>query len=653
MTASLSDACESPTDPAATSVFRRALAAGELESCGRQLADRELPDDDRATLYCRLGEKFFYRGDRNAAVDCARAAFDLRPGHEPIADFCAWLFSNCEQHQNAAEAYERLLQCRPGWAAGHRHASGSLAVAGEIDRAIVHAERACEIEPGSFEFAVHTGCLLASAGRHADALGYLTNAAEIEPDDAAVLRHLSAAAFALDEAENAVALALRAHALAPADRGTALHAAELLLRSNRFDEAAEIVTAALAVEPQDAAACRQLSAAQMLRGRPEDALDAIDRALRLAPATAEYHVHRGNLLYRLSRFDEAAEAFDRAAALDPENQAARRSQLTVYFDSGRFREALAVGGELIRAAPDNEEYAQAVLQVLNRRLEILDGDYLVVGERRSRPPRALRPQPDFFAALRTQWRVVHALIIRETRTRFGDSTLGYGWALLEPILHILMLSLVFAVLMHGRPPIGTQFFIFYYTGIIPYHLFVHTSSSMTFAVSANGSLLQLPLVSTFDVILARGLVELVTDLLVAVILLAGFGALGQAVLPNDFVGVSGAIATVWLLGCGCGFINAVINAFFKSWDKIWAQLTRILYFCSGIFYVPGMMPDWIRDILAWNPVLHAVDWFRASFFTDYQPHWLDRSYLAAVAILSLLVGLGLERGLRRRLHEPL
>jgi len=56
---------------------------------------------------------------------------------------------------------------------------------------------------------------------------------------------------------------------------------------------------------------------------------------------------------------------------------------------------------------------------------------------------------------------------------------------------------------------------------------------------------------------------------------------------------------------------------------------------TGIFYVPGMMPDWIRDMLAWNPVLQGVDWFRASFFGDYVPHWLDRSYLAAVAGLVL------------------
>jgi ABC-type polysaccharide/polyol phosphate export permease/Flp pilus assembly protein TadD len=575
------------------------------------------------------------------------------PATRGVADFCAWLFSNCEHHEEAAAAYERLIECRPGWGAGHRHASGSFAAVGDIDRAIQHAARASEIEPNSPEFAIHAGCLLASIGLHRDAIGYFSRAAEIEPDDADVLRQLSSAALAVDDHQLALDLALHAHALAPADRAAMHHATELLLRCERCDEAVEIISAALAVDDKDVIGYRLLSSAEMIRGRPEAALAAIDRAVAVAPLHAEYHLHRGNLLYRLARFEEAADAFDQAAALDPENPAPKRSQLTVYFDSGRFREALAIGGELIRTAPDNEEYAQAVLQVLNRRFDTLDGDYVVLGERPAARIRAPRVEPGWWSSLQTQWRVIHALIIRETRTRFGDSSLGYGWALLEPILHILVLSLVFAVLMRGRPPIGTQFFIFYYTGIIPYHIFVHTSSSMTYAVTANGSLLQLPVVGAFDVILARGLLELVTDILVAVILLAGFGAVGLGSLPHNFAGVSGAVATVWLLGCGFGFVNAVVNAFFKSWDKIWAQLTRVLYFCSGIFYVPGMMPDWIRDTLAWNPVLQAVDWFRAGFFADYVPHWLDRSYLTAVAGLVLLAGLALERGLRRQLYEPL
>ena len=71
--------------------------------------------------------------------------------------------------------------------------------------------------------------------------------------------------------------------------------------------------------------------------------------------------------------------------------------------------------------------------------------------------------------------------------------------LLEPILHITLLSVVFSLMMEGRPPIGAHFFIFYFTGLIPYLMFVHTSSAMSHAITNNGALLQLPSITTFDV----------------------------------------------------------------------------------------------------------------------------------------------------------
>jgi ABC-type polysaccharide/polyol phosphate export permease/Flp pilus assembly protein TadD len=635
------------------SAISAASAEGDLDTCRFYLGRRDLPVDERAWIYCQLSETLYHKGNRDVAVECARNAFELQPEKEEIANLCAWVFSNCGEHEDAAAAYEQLLAIRPNWAAGHRHASGSFASAGHLDRAISHGRKASDLDPYSFEFAFHAACMLEDVGQPAQAVNYLLRASAIDPADATVLRHLSATLFSLEQSEQAVALALRALALAPSDRLNALHATELMLRTNRFEEAAGIILEIVDTHKEDPVALRLLSATQMLRGLFDDALAAIDRALALSPEMAEYHLHRANLLYRLGGFDEAAEAFGRAAALDPSNPDAKRSQLTVYFDSGRFIEALAIGGELIRTSPDNQEYARVVLQVLHRRFETLDGDYVVLNERPYHPRREPRARPTGFAALQTQLRVIYALMIRETRTRLADSKLGYGWALLEPVLHILMLSLVFAVMMRGRPPIGDKFFIFYYTGIIPYHLFVHTSSSMTNAVTSSAPLLQLPLVSTLDVIMARGLVEILTDIMVAIILLAGFFAVGRGLLPHDLPALSASVVAISLFGCGIGCINAVINAFFKSWDRIWAQLTRTLYFCSGIFYVPGMMPDWIREILAWNPILHAVDWFRSSFFPEYEPHWLDRSYLAIVAAVSVAVGLCLERRLRRHLYEPL
>jgi len=138
-----------------------------------------------------------------------------------------------------------------------------------------------------------------------------------------------------------------------------------------------------------------------------------------------------------------------------------------------------------------------------------------------------------------------------------------------------------------------------------------------------------------------------------VVLLIGFGAVGMAAMPDDLWSPAIALLVTAAFGYGCGYVNAVLTVFFRSWDKVWGQVTRVLYFISGIFYVPGMMPDWARESLAWNPLLHAIDWFRAGFFASYQPHWLDRSYLVILAILALLGGFTVERAFRRKLSAPL
>jgi capsular polysaccharide transport system permease protein len=616
---------------------------------------------------CSLAEALFHRGRRDEAVECCRRAVPGVGSDTAMLRICAWVFSNCRCHDEAIAAYRRLIELCPEGIEFHRHASGSLAAIGRIDEAIADGEKASDLARQNPEFALHVGILLRNARRYAEAAGYLGRAVALEPDNAHALCDLADACHALGDSDEAVALALRAGALTRGDTRIAIHAAELLMRCGWTDEAAELLHsaptaaggtgAAAGTDAGDHRLFRVLSAAEMMRGRLEAALEAVDRALAGAPDVAEYHIHRGHLLWRLGDRSGAALALDRAAALDPASRDVKRAQMSLYLAAGLASEATAVGGELLHRFPDDQISAEAVLHLLNHRLDSIDGEYVVLNDGTGRAARSQilppGPPPGWGERMRCQRRVIGALIIRETRTRFADSKLGYGWALIEPVLHITVLSVTFAVLMYGQPPIGTDFFVFYYTGLIPYHIFVHTSNGMSHAITGNGPVLQLPPVTTFDVIAARGLLEIITDLIVAVILLVGFGAIGLAAMPDDLWGPAMALLVTAGFGCGCGYINAVLTVFFRSWDKTYSQLTRILYFISGIFYVPAMMPDWARDTLAWNPLLHAIDWFRAGFFQGYQPHWLDRSYLVGLAILALLVGLGLERALRRKLSVPL
>jgi tetratricopeptide (TPR) repeat protein len=264
---------------------------------------------ERAAFCRRRAEELWHSGRHQEALGFARLAFDLQPRDAETVRFCAWLFSNGQDHAAAGAAYERLLALSPEWIAGHRHASGSFAMIGELERAIFHARQASDRDPLSDEFARHAGGLLEQAGRPAEAAFYLARAAALSPGDGALLRRLSAALWAAGARDKAVALAWQAWRCDSEDRESAHHAAELLLRCGRCEEATLLLGETIRAHPADHAALRKLSAAEMLRADPAAALAAIDQALLLSPQTAEYHIHRAGLLRRLGDCAAAAEAY--------------------------------------------------------------------------------------------------------------------------------------------------------------------------------------------------------------------------------------------------------------------------------------------------------------------------------------------------------
>ena len=56
-----------------------AASAGDLEACRFYLGCRDVPDHERAWIYCQLSEALYHKGSRDVAIECARRAFDLQP----------------------------------------------------------------------------------------------------------------------------------------------------------------------------------------------------------------------------------------------------------------------------------------------------------------------------------------------------------------------------------------------------------------------------------------------------------------------------------------------------------------------------------------------------------------------------------------------
>ncbi|WP_374308533.1 ABC transporter permease [Methylocella sp.] len=245
-----------------------------------------------------------------------------------------------------------------------------------------------------------------------------------------------------------------------------------------------------------------------------------------------------------------------------------------------------------------------------------------------------------------QLRIVALLALREIRMKFHESRLSYMLAVAEPAMQIAVIFFIFWA-MDRQPDFGTSVFLFLITGFIPYLLFTNISSACAGSIRAARGFRHLPSVNPLDIVFARGLLEFLTHALVFFFVLVIMWICGipdaRAVYPDV---AFAAVLASGFLGISVGLLNAVIAHFFLSWRVIYGVLTRSLLFISAVFYVPDYIPQQARVVIAWNPVLHAIEWFRTAFYMTYPASVLDKGYLLTFSAVCLTIGLAAERLIR-------
>ena len=244
--------------------------------------------------------------------------------------------------------------------------------------------------------------------------------------------------------------------------------------------------------------------------------------------------------------------------------------------------------------------------------------------------------------------VLHALMLRDMRTRFGGSHWGYAVVVLWPVVHVFMLVIIFT--SRGVPaPIGDNRALFFTTGAVPVLAFQYISREVMKAVLANRPLTYYPQVKLFDVIFARILVEIVTGFLGLITILSILVVMGVNPMPADpFTAMCGYLAAI-LLGIGVGTVNVSIVAFFPAWIFGFILFTIIIYITSGVMYLPNFLPEQIYDVLKYNPAVQVIEWVRLGYYPDL-PVKVDYFYVIIFSLSSLTIGLLLERTVVRKLN---
>ena len=251
----------------------------------------------------------------------------------------------------------------------------------------------------------------------------------------------------------------------------------------------------------------------------------------------------------------------------------------------------------------------------------------------------------------TPWDVVFALIMREIKTRAGNHQLGYLTNIAEPVVHIIVLMFLLENVGRALLP-GIDMTVFLTVGVMHFFYFRVAVDRIGSAVTANKALMFYRQVQPIYAVFARTIVELFVHISTFSILLVLGLALDKSFSVNDLGLLLVTNGIITLLAFGTGLTIAVFHALSTHTRLISANVIRVLYYISCVFYPYFLLPGPAKVVAQYNPVIHVMELARASLVPGY---YLDPAmsvaYPAAWALGMAVLGMGLYRMFSKRLLE--
>lgn len=239
-------------------------------------------------------------------------------------------------------------------------------------------------------------------------------------------------------------------------------------------------------------------------------------------------------------------------------------------------------------------------------------------------------------------RSIIALILREMTTTYGRSPGGYFWAVAQPVALIVVLAMAFSLLLRS-PPLGNNFLLFYATGVLPLRLFQMLSSNVGGAVNFSKPLLAYPRVTLVDALIARAILTILTQFVVAIVILVGIYVFIGSTDRLNFGAIFLAYGLTILLGVGVGALNSFLFTLLPVWKIIWGIATGPLILLSAVIYILEELPLFAQQYLWFNPLVHINGIMRMGFYSTYHPTYPDVTYVLTWSLVPAFFGLLLLR----------
>lgn len=249
------------------------------------------------------------------------------------------------------------------------------------------------------------------------------------------------------------------------------------------------------------------------------------------------------------------------------------------------------------------------------------------------------------------------LTLRELRSKYKRSFLGWTWSLVTPLATMAVYTIVFRLFLRASPPPGVHnldlFALWLECALLPWMFFNSGLMNCIGSIVGNASLIAK---TYFDrrLLPAAGVGSaLVSHLIEMALITTILAALGdwQALmfLPITFL----LVGVVAIAGFGAGLLFAALNVYYRDVQHFIGILMMVWMYLTPIIYPINAVPAKYATIIKINPMTEMTNCFRAVLYYGKLPSLIDFAYFTGWSLVVLAIGWTVFNRLQNNFAEEL
>lgn len=242
--------------------------------------------------------------------------------------------------------------------------------------------------------------------------------------------------------------------------------------------------------------------------------------------------------------------------------------------------------------------------------------------------------------LKTLWayrELLYFLVWRDVKVRYKQTALGIVWAILQPVLMMVVFSIFFGEFAQ-IPSDGFPYPIFTFVALLPWRLFAGSLAMAGTSLVMDQGLITKIYFPRLLIPLGTVFVGLV-DFAIAFVVLLGMMVYYGIALTSAIFTLPIFIALAVLTAFAAGLWLSALNVQYRDIQHIIPFLIQVWLFATPIAYPSSIVPEQWRFLYGLNPMVGVIEGFRWALLG--QTSALDISAFISVVITVILLVSGL------------